>query len=208
MESTCNRKFNSCCRRLILINREADKLTKYFLSAPSELHLLGLEKEVQLLKSYAFNAYFNADPLYTDDVNNGHSYRRDAKGGLDAVFINEALEENTIECLHSYYVGEEPFVLNKVFNALSVICTELDDVRKGIFVNNKEADDLLKEYLEESVTKKVIIRIITDYSCSPNEKYDLSKKIESFLLSVTGLDVSAVITFGDEPPLLYKIHKY
>lgn len=46
-------------------------LSKYFLSAPSDLHILGREKEIQLLKVYAFNAYFNADPLYTDNVNNG-----------------------------------------------------------------------------------------------------------------------------------------
>ena len=173
-------------------------LSNYFLLASYDLFLFGLEKEVQLLKVYAYNAYFNADPLYTDKVDNGCTYRRDSKGGIDGVFINETLEENTIECLHSYYVGEGPFVLNEIFNALNVISAELDDVRRGHFVNNKEADDLLKEYFEESDSKKVIIRIITDYSCDPTEKYEFNKKIEAFKLSAKNLEVSAVIAFGDD----------
>lgn len=173
-------------------------LSHYFLLAPSDLHLLGREKEVQLLKIYAFNAYFNADPLCTDNVNNGCTYRRDNHAGIDGVFINETLEENTIECLHAYFVGDGPFVLNKVLNAINRITNELDDVRKGRFVNNKEADDLLREYLEDSDTKKVIIRIVTDYSCDPKEKYELNKKIESFNISVKNLEVSAVVAFGDD----------
>jgi len=173
-------------------------LQNYFLSAPSDLNLLGRENELQLLKVYAFNAYFNADPLYTDSVNNGCTYRRDSHAGIDGVFINETLEENTIECLHSYYVGNGVFVLNDIFNILSKISAELDDVRKGRFVNNKEADDLLREYLDESENKKVIIRIITDYSCDQTEKYNLNKKIESFSVTVKNLEVSAVIAFGDD----------
>ena len=173
-------------------------LSKYFLSAPSDLHILGREKEVQLLKVYAFNAYFNADPLYTDNVNNGCTYRRDESGGIDGVFINETLEENTIECLNSYWVGDETFDINKVFNSLNKIASEIDDVRKGRFVKNKEADDLLREYLDESDNKKIIIRVITDYSSNPTEKYNLNKKIESFTVNVKNYEVSAVIAFGDD----------
>ena len=172
--------------------------TKYFLSAPTDLQLLGLEDELKFLKIYAFNAYFNADPVLTDEVHNGCSYRRDAKGGIDGVYINETLEENTIECLHSYFVGNNPFVLTEVYNVLSKISAEIDDVRKGHFVNNKEADDLLREYLDESDNKKIIIRIITDYTCEPSEKYQLNKKIESFNVDVKNCDVSAVISFGDD----------
>lgn len=172
--------------------------TKYFLSSPTDLQLSGLEDELKFLKVYAFNAYFNADPVLTDEVHNGCSYRRDSRGGLDGVYINETLEENTIECLHSYFVGNNPFVLTEVYNILSKISAEIDDVRKGHFVNNKEADDLLREYLDESENKKIIIRIITDYTCEPSEKYQLNKKIESFNVDVKNCDVSAVISFGDD----------
>ena len=88
-------------------------LSKYFLSAPTDLQLLGRDKDVQLLKIYAFNAYFNADPLCTEDVNNGFTYTRDKHAGIDGVYINETLEENTIECLHSYFVGDGPFALSR-----------------------------------------------------------------------------------------------
>ena len=172
--------------------------TKYFLSAPTDLQLLGKEDELKFLLTYAYNAYFNADLVLTDEVHNGCTYRRDSKGGIDGVYINESLEENTIECVHSYFVGNNPFVLTEVFNILGKIAAEIDDVRKGHFVNNKEADDLLKEYLDESDNNKVIIRIVTDYTCDPAEKYQLNKKIENFNVDVKNLTVSAVILFGDD----------
>lgn len=171
-------------------------LTNYFLDAPADLLLTDKVNEVKLLKVYAFNAYFNADSIYTDNVNAGCTYRRDSYSGIDGVFINETLEENTIECVHSYFVGAEVFKINYVFNYLLKISSEIEDVRKGRIVNNKEADDLLKEYLNEADNKKIIIRIITDYSCDPKEKYEISKKIESFNLDAK--NVTAVIVFGDD----------
>ena len=174
-------------------------LSKYFLSAPAELELLGRDKDLQLLKVFAYNAYFNADPIKTDEVNNGCTYRRDKYAGIDGVYINETLEENTIECVYSYYVGEGIFVINEIYNILSKISAEIDDVKKRHFVNNKEADTLLRDYLDDpEFDKKIIIRIITDYSCSSDEKYDLSKKIETYSVGVSGLEVSAVISFGDD----------
>lgn len=173
-------------------------LFKYFLSSPTDLQLLGRENDLQLLKVYAYNAYFNADPLCTEDVNNGCTYTRDKNAGIDGVYINETLEENTIECVCSYFVGETPFSLTTVFNLLGKAAAEIDDVRKGHFIGNKEADDLLKEYLDESENKKIIIRVITDYSCDAKEKYELNKKVEGFDVSVKTLDVSAVISFGDD----------
>ena len=182
-------------------------LSGYFLLAPTDLQILGRDKDYQLLKVYAFNAYFNADPLCTEDVNNGFTYRRDKYEGIDGVYINETLEDNTIECLYSYYIGDGVFSLTKVFNILSKISAEIDDVRLKHFIGNKEADDLLKEYLDESDSKKIIIRVITDYSCESKEKYELNKKIEGFDVSVKNLDVSAVIVFGDEVKTVIESNK-
>lgn len=173
-------------------------LSKYLNNAPEDLKLLGCEPEYQMLKVYAYNAYFNADPVRCEDVNEGCTYRRDKNAGIDGVFINETLEENTIECLHSYFVGNSPFVLTDVFNVLSRISAELSDVSKNRFFGNKEAEDLLRDYLDESDNKKIIIRIITDYTCDEEEKFELNKKIENFDVSVKNLDVTAVIHFGDD----------
>lgn len=182
-------------------------LSNYFLAAPADLQLSRKEDELQLLKVYAFNAYFNADTLYTDAVNSGCTYRRDCYGGIDGVYINETLEENTIECLHSYFVGDNPFDLNEVFSWLNRISVEIDDVRRGRFLNNKEADDLLREYLDESDNKKVIIRVVTDYSCDPTEKYNITKKIESFTVGAKNLEISAVIAFGDDVKAVIESNK-
>lgn len=173
-------------------------LSKYLNNAPEDLKLLGCEPEYQMLKVYAYNAYFNADPVRCEDVNEGCTYRRDKNAGIDGVFINETLEENTIECLHSYFVGNSPFVLTDIFNVLSRISAELGDVSKNRFFGNKEAEDLLRDYLDESDNKKIIIRIITDYTCDEEEKFELNKKIENLDVSVKNLDVTAVIHFGDD----------
>ena len=173
-------------------------LSKYLNNAPEDLKLLGCEPEYQMLKVYAYNAYFNADPVRCEDVNEGCTYRRDKNAGIDGVFINETLEENTIECLHSYFVGNSLFVLTDIFNVLSRISAELGDVSKNRFFGNKEAEDLLRDYLDESDNKKIIIRIITDYTCDEEEKFELNKKIENFDVSVKNLDVTAVIHFGDD----------
>ncbi|MFA7082400.1 MAG: AIPR family protein [Bacteroidales bacterium] len=173
-------------------------LSKYLNNAPEDLKLLDCEPEYQMLKVYAYNAYFNADPVRCEDVNEGCTYRRDKNAGIDGVFINETLEENTIECLHSYFVGNSPFVLTDIFNVLSRISAELGDVSKNRFFGNKEAEDLLRDYLDESDNKKIIIRIITDYTCDEEEKFELNKKIENLDVSVKNLDVTAVIHFGDD----------
>lgn len=173
--------------------------TQYFLSAPTDLQLLGREDELKFLKLYAFNAYFNADPVLTDEVHDGCTYRRDSKAGIDGVYLNESLEEDTVECLYSYFLGNNPFVINEVYNVLSKIAAEIDDVRKGHFVNNKAADDILKEYVvDPEWNKKIVIRIITDYTCDPAEKYDIKKKINAFNVDVKNFEVSAEISFGDD----------
>lgn len=182
-------------------------LSEYFLSAPNDLNLQDREPAYQLLKVYAFNAYFNADSLCTDDVNNGTTYRRDSYFGIDGIFINHALEEDTIECLGSYYVGNGPFVLGEVFNALSKISAEIESVSKKTFYGNKEAEELLRDYLDESENKKIIIRIITDYSCGEAEKYELNRKIENYNVAVKNLEISAVITFGDDVKAVIESNK-
>lgn len=174
-------------------------LDAYFKDAPAELEIAGTEPDYKLLKVYAFNAYFNADITYTDEVNDGCTYRRDKYQGIDAVYINESLEENTIECLHAYHAENNIFNIGEIFEILSKITHELDDVRKGYFVNhNEEADNLLKEYLAESQSKKIIIRIITDYDCSSEEQYNLNKSIAEFDVSVKNYDVSVVMVYRND----------
>lgn len=174
-------------------------LYNYLSTGPEELELTGHTQDYQLLKVYAYNAYFNADINNTEDVNNGCTYCRDQFKGIDGIYINQTLEENTIECLYSYVINSGTFDLANVYNTLGKISAEIKNVKNNRFVGNKKADDLLKEYLEESENKKIIIRVITDYICEDEkEKYELNKKIENYVVSVPGLNVTSVIQFGDD----------
>lgn len=173
-------------------------LSKYFLDAPAELDIQSKNSDLQLLKVFAYNAYFDADPLNTDDVNNGCTYRRDNKGGIDGVYLNQTLEDTAIECVISYFVGSSSFSLTNIYRTIDKVRAEIENVSKKVFTDNPEADNLLRDYLDESDNNKVIIRIITDYDCDQNEKYDINKKIENYDVKVKNLDVSATISFGKD----------
>ena len=173
--------------------------TKLFNELPIELVEKGTVEEYKLLMLYAYNAYFNADILKTEDVKNGIAYDRQNKYNIDGVFINESLDENAIEVLFSYYIRESSFDRIHVLKALDFISTIIDDVSKRRFFGiNKKAETLLQGYLDDSENKSVVIRIITDYCPEEQEKYDITKKLEQFKASQEKAKVSAVISFGDD----------
>ena len=172
--------------------------SKYFEDFNAELNLFGAPEECKLAKIYAYNSYYNADPLRTDDVNNGCTFRRKQPIEIDGIYINESLEDNVIDCLFVYYVGKQMFDLKYVLNALDHISTIIDNVRLKHFGTHKEAEDLLKDYLEEADEKKIIIRVLTDYVCDEADKFAINKKISQHDVSVKTYDVSAAIMFGDD----------
>lgn len=169
---------------------------KYFLDAPEDLNIVNGTEEFKLLKLYAYNAYFNADPTYTEKVNDGCFFTRNKDSGIDGVYINESLDEDTVECLRIYYVGESVFSLSEVLNIVDKIGASVADVNKGIYRTPQE--NALRECLDELDNKKVIIRIITDYVCSDEEKHKITNKVEKHDVSTSGLDVQATIQFGDD----------
>lgn len=173
-------------------------LEKYVSELPEEFDLLGREKDYQLLLLYAYNAYYNADPIKTEDLLERVSYRRDNYGFIDGVFINESLEENTIECIHSYYVNKEGFSLQKVLKLISNISAVLTDVCKRKFTGNSKAESLLNDDLNGYENNKIIVRIITNYTCDEEEKYNINKQVENYTFKVHKFDIKGVIDFGDE----------
>lgn len=173
-------------------------LSKFFSDLPAELDVNDKVSEYKLVKLYAYNEYFNADPLKTDDVNNGFTFNRKNNFGIDGVYINETLEENTIECVYAIWCGSAPFSIKDTLNALDHISAFINDVRKRQFGANKKAEDLLTEYLSESETKKIIIKIITDYNPDEVEKYDIIKRVSQHDVSVTNLDVTSAIVFYED----------
>lgn len=176
--------------------------SNYLSKVPGELISGNEVPELLMLKLYAFNQYYNADLIRSEDLLNSVSYSRKNKFGIDGVFINESLEDDTIECVYSYYTAHSVFNKVDVLKAIDYAQNQLDEVRQGHFVTEKKSDDLLRETIrefEEGEQKvNIIIRVITDYIPDPNEKYEIQKKIAEYPVNVKGYKVSAEITFGDE----------
>ena len=152
----------------------ADKL---FDNLPDELFSGDEVFELKFLKAYVYNAYFNADSVRTNDVLDGITYSRKNKFGIDGVFINESLEEDTIECVYSYCPNDVDFEKADVLRALDYISSQIDQVRQRKFTTNDKADSLLGDYISDmsqDADKKVsiIIRIITDMELDEKDKYE------------------------------------
>lgn len=175
------------------------ELSKFVKDLPLDLNVLDHDPELQLLKLYAYNAYYGADEIHTEDVNDRCTYLRKNGQGIDGIFLNETQEENTIELLFSYFVGEGKFAIATAMNALSYLSVILEDVNNGLYVSgNKTAENLLKADLSDSESKVVILKVITDYTPDATEKYKLQKLIANYNVSAKGLNVSCVIVFGDD----------
>lgn len=173
--------------------------SKIFNDLPDDLVAKGSVEDYKLLMLYAYNAYYNADSVNTEEVKNGITYDRQNRFNIDGVFVNETLDENTIEVLFSYYVGNFSFDRLHVLRALDFISTIVEDVSKRRFFGlNKRAESLLTEYLDDAENKNVIIRILTDYSPDEKEKYDITKKVEQFKTSFEKTRLNATISFGDD----------
>ena len=171
----------------------------YFSKLPTELISGGDVDELKLLKLFAFNAYFNADNLRTEDVTNGCSFSRKEKWNIDGVFMNESLDEDTIDVLHSYCVGEGSFSLGDIFGIIDHMVAQVDDIRRRQFGKNEIAEKLLSEYLDDMEgNKNVCIRIITDYEPTEQEKYEINKKISQHDVSVKTLNMSVMLCFADD----------
>lgn len=179
----------------------------YFLDAPEDLNISNGTNEYKLLKVYAFNAYFNGDSTYTQEVNEGCCFTRNKENinGIDGIFVNEKFDEDIVECLHTYCPDNNAFSLSEVLNIVDKIAANIADVNKGIY--REKQDNILREYLDELGNNKVIIRIITDYVCDEIEGYKIKTKIEQHDVSTKGLDVQAVIEFGTDLKNLFDSNK-
>ena len=173
--------------------------TKYFDELPKELNALSCIEEIKLLKLYAYNAYFSADIMKSEECNEGCTFRRKNNFGIDGVYLNDSLEDTTIELLYSYWVDDGSFNINQVMEAIARIANDLKDISKHVFTTgNKEAEDLIANYLDESETKTVLIRVITNVVPNELDKYKYNKMISSYNVSIKNLKVSATISFGND----------
>ena len=182
-------------------------LEKYLVDLPEDFGLKGKEKDYQMLVLYAYNAYFNADSIRTEEVLDGISYQRDKYGFVDGVYINESLEDNTLECVRSYYVGQEGFSLQKIMHLSMNITALLTDVINRKFLNKTKAEKIINDLLNGYDNNKIIIRFITNHQCNEQEKYNINKQVEALTYQIGKYEVKVVIDFGDEIETIIESNK-
>lgn len=175
---------------------------KYYEKLPSDLEISGKEEGLKLLKLFAFNYYFDADELCTDEVNDATFYSREKTYNIDGVYVNKSLEEDTIELVYSYFVGHGAFSILGIKEILDSIYYMLSDAldRKKFTINDKQIG-LLNSLLDEVDNKKVIIRVITDYvPTDETELSEIKKAIGNFSKKINKGEISLTseISFGDD----------
>ena len=177
-------------------------LSKHYNDLPVELETEGKVEEYKLLKLYAFNAYFNADPIHSEDVNKGCCFVGRTKISMDGIYIDDSSEENTVDCLYTYLVEKDKeFDIAFAERVLENIKNQIDDIRKRVFNKyNEEAESLLDEYISgEEGFKRIVIRIVTNYvPTSLEDKRKIDKRIENYNVSIKGFDVEAYVVYGDD----------
>ena len=173
-------------------------LLKY---APADMELVGKVPELQMLKIFSFHYYFNGEENELTNLEDSIFYSRNDPFNIDGVFINSKLDEDTIECVYSYYVGNSKFDPLKVKKASSYITSTIKNILNNYFVNLVKASaDKLNSYLtdENNYSKNIVIRIITDAEVDEKEAFNLRRDLLLESVEYKNYEISTEIVFGDE----------
>ena len=173
--------------------------SNYINKLPSELDCIGKSEEYQLTMLYAFYAYFGGEELNIDDLKESTFYSRQFDFNIDGVYVNSSLEEDTVECLHTYYIGNNTYSLMKASKYVQDIFSLIEDcLKRQKFEYCNDALLLLIDKLKETENKHIIIKIITDYVADEQEAYNTRLKFNDLSFKVGQNEVTAEIVFGDE----------
>ena len=172
-------------------------LDKYIDKLPAELDVVGKEFGAKLLKLYAFYAYYDGDDVNVQSLNDSCFYSRTKKINIDGVFINKTLEEDALECVYVMPIMNGNFSLSEAKEAISDIKTLIYDalIAKSYQIDQQK---MIYDNINDFEIKKLIIRIITDYVPSDDERYEIKKSIESINGNYKSVEYNSTISFGDD----------
>ena len=171
-------------------------LAKYYENLPSDLKIIGKTDEYKLLILYSFYAYYGGDEQRIDELLDSVFYSRQLTYNIDGVFINSNLEEDTLELVYSYSVGNQTFSLNKVNQVVNSIYGLLSDsLSRNSFSDCSSSIKKVGENLDELENKDIILRIITDYDPDENEAYSIRKNLNNIKYSLKKGNFCVVICF-------------
>lgn len=153
-------------------------LDKYIDKLPAELDVVGKEFGAKLLKLYAFYAYYDGDDVNVQSLNDSCFYSRTKKINIDGVFINKTLEEDALECVYVMPIMNGNFSLSEAKEAISDIKTLIYDalIAKSYQIDQQK---MIYDNINDFEIKKLIIRIITDYVPSDDERYEIKNQLKA-----------------------------
>lgn len=160
-------------------------LAKYYQNLSSDLNIIGKTDEYKLLILYSFYAYYGGDEQRVDELLDSIFYSRELIYNIDGVFINSNLEEDTLELVYSYSIGNQTFSLNKVNQVVNSIYGLLSDsLSRNSFSDCSDSIKKVIDNSEELENKDIILRIITDYDPNENEAYNIRKNLNNIKYSL------------------------
>lgn len=171
-------------------------LVKYYGNLPSDLKIIDKTDEYKLLILYSFYSYFGGDEQRVEDLLDSIFYSRELTYNIDGVFINSNLEEDTLEIVYSYSIGNETFSLNKVnLVANSINALLSDSLRRNSYSDCSESIKKIGETLNDLESKDIILRIVTDYNPDEKEAFEIRKALRNLQFSTNKFSLSVEISF-------------
>ncbi len=172
-----------------------------------DLDVLGLSSKAdqyKLVGLYAYNALYDADEEYVDQVNDGLTIG--TQSPIAGIYLNQKQEEDTIEILIPYFPnGGSGFKKEDICLLLGKTVNVLKDIKHNQrFVSiQPRAGEILREYLLPSEKDATIppfwLHVITNADTSEKEKFEIQKAVSQYDTSIKGIkDINATIDFGED----------
>ncbi len=170
-----------------------------FLDQLTELGLATNGDRYKLVGLYAYNAFYDADPDYATEVNDGIVVQPNYP--ISGIYLNQKNEEDVVDVEIAYCV-ESPAkfnmkdVLPLIGNAAYIIGNVKD---KKYISGNGAAEDILRDYLHPDDGAKIPpfnIRVLTNVDLDEKAEYQVTSALEKINPGVKGVDISVSCVFG------------
>ncbi len=172
-----------------------------------DLDLLGLSSKADSYKLtglYVFNALFDADEEYVDEVSDGLTIG--TQSPISGIYLNQKQEEDTLEILIPYFPNSGSglkkedicLLLGKTVNALK----DIKAYQRFVSIQPR-AGEILREYLlpseKDAIMPPIWLHVITNADTSEKEKFEIQKAVSQYDTSIKGIkEINATIDFGED----------
>ena len=148
----------------------------------------------KLLYLYGLYHYYYGDPDCILDVKEHCDYK--IGNTIQACFEPEAYEEKIIDVISTYYVSDdELFLLSKVQYFFSQVQNLIAQLKNNYFSASGN-ESILKDYIDSKSKEIIVVKVLTNYCPSYDEKIELQESIENLVPLFDYIRFEVV--FGDD----------